>query len=67
MNPGELLATTTGISRARDSWLLPAVLSMTAGAVDVIGFLALGGLFTAYITGNLVGGCRPLHHGRFQR
>ena len=54
MNPGELLATTAGISRARDSWLLPAVLSTTAGAVDVIGFLALGGLFTVHITGNLV-------------
>src|SRR6266700_6197367 len=38
----------------RSSWLLPAVLSTTAGAVDVIGFLALGGLFTAHITGNVV-------------
>jgi len=36
------------------SWLLPAVLSTAAGAVDVIGFLALGGLFTAHITGNVV-------------
>jgi uncharacterized membrane protein YoaK (UPF0700 family) len=35
-------------------WLLATVLSMTAGAVDVIGFLALGGLFTAQITGNMV-------------
>ena len=26
----------------RDSWLLLAVLSTAAGAVDVIGFLALG-------------------------
>jgi uncharacterized membrane protein YoaK (UPF0700 family) len=33
--------------------LLPAVLSTTAGAVDVIGFLALGGLFTAHVSGNL--------------
>jgi uncharacterized membrane protein YoaK (UPF0700 family) len=35
-------------------WLLPVVLSTTDGAVDVIGFLALGGLFTAHITGNVV-------------
>src|SRR5215470_13144456 len=35
-------------------FLLPALLGMTAGAVDVICFLALGGLFTAHITGNLV-------------
>jgi uncharacterized membrane protein YoaK (UPF0700 family) len=35
-------------------WLFVAVLSMTAGAVDVIGFLGFGGLFTAHITGNIV-------------
>ena len=38
----------------RAEWLLPPVLSTTAGAVDVISFLALGGLFTAHITGNVV-------------
>jgi uncharacterized membrane protein YoaK (UPF0700 family) len=44
----------TSIVGHRDSWLLLAVLSTTAGAVDVIGFLTLGGLFTAHITGNVV-------------
>jgi hypothetical protein len=34
--------------------LLPGVLSVTAGSVDVISFLGLGGLFAAHITGNLV-------------
>jgi uncharacterized membrane protein YoaK (UPF0700 family) len=38
----------------RISWWLPTILSTTAGAVDVIGFLVFGGLFTAHITGNLV-------------
>jgi hypothetical protein len=37
----------------RINWWLPAILSTTAGAVDVIGFLVFGGLFTAHITGNL--------------
>lgn len=30
------------------------ILSTTAGAVDTIGFLAVGGLFAAHITGNIV-------------
>jgi uncharacterized membrane protein YoaK (UPF0700 family) len=34
--------------------LLPAVLSLIAGSADVIGFLGLGGLLVAHITGNLV-------------
>ena len=34
--------------------LLPGVLAVTAGSVDVISFLELGGLFTAHVTGNLV-------------
>jgi len=44
---------TARLTLLRAGWLLPAVLSTTAGAVDVIGFLALGGLFTAHISGNL--------------
>jgi uncharacterized membrane protein YoaK (UPF0700 family) len=34
--------------------LLPFILSVIAGSADVISFLALGGLFNAHITGNLV-------------
>src|SRR6185369_4024409 len=34
--------------------MLPSVLSMIAGSADVIGFLGLGGLFIAHITGNLM-------------
>ncbi len=36
-----------------ESWL-PTVLSVIAGMVDLLGFLTLGNIFTAHITGNLV-------------
>jgi hypothetical protein len=50
--------------------LLTFVLSMVAGGTDVIGFLGLGSLFMAHITGNLVvlaarllvGGTAPVAH-----
>src|SRR5258707_9038170 len=51
---GRPLTTTWWVAGIRSGWLLTAVLSVTAGAVDAISFLALGGLFTAHITGNVV-------------
>jgi uncharacterized membrane protein YoaK (UPF0700 family) len=43
------------------------MLSTTAGTVDVIGFLALGGLFTAHITGNIVIAAAHYVTGGFSR
>ncbi|MGY3586670.1 uncharacterized membrane protein YoaK (UPF0700 family) [Bradyrhizobium sp. USDA 4341] len=45
---------TPSVDTSLGTMLLPFVLSVTAGSVDVISFLSLGGLFTAHITGNLV-------------
>jgi uncharacterized membrane protein YoaK (UPF0700 family) len=41
------------VARSLGLALLPGVLSVIAGSADIIGFLGLGGLFTAHITGNL--------------
>jgi uncharacterized membrane protein YoaK (UPF0700 family) len=43
-----------GVGDALATRLLPVVLSMVAGSLDVISFMALDGLFAAHITGNLV-------------
>jgi len=42
---------------------LPTVLSLIAGSSDAIGFLGLGGLFIAHVTGNLVILTAHLVHG----
>jgi uncharacterized membrane protein YoaK (UPF0700 family) len=44
---------------------LPTILSVIAGMVDLTGFLTLGNVFTAHITGNLVViGALVVRHGR---
>src|SRR6266404_5975756 len=48
---------------ARSEARLPPLLSVIAGMVDVIGYLSLGKLFTAHVTGNLVVIAAPLVRG----
>ena len=43
------LVCTPSVDASLSMTLLPAVLSLTAGSVDVISFLGLGGLFLAHI------------------
>jgi uncharacterized membrane protein YoaK (UPF0700 family) len=52
--PGSARALVPSVEDSLAARLLPFVLSLIAGSVDVIGFLGLDGLFTAHITGNLV-------------
>jgi uncharacterized membrane protein YoaK (UPF0700 family) len=48
------LASAPSVDNRRAVQLVLILLSVAAGSVDVIGFLGLGGLFIAHITGNLV-------------
>ncbi len=52
-NRGQTINDTTVAATSLGTALLPSVLSVVAGSTDIIGFLGLGGLFTAHITGNL--------------
>jgi uncharacterized membrane protein YoaK (UPF0700 family) len=51
LTPG---APTPPIENSLSAKLLPTALSIIAGSVDAIGFLGLGALLTAQVTGNLV-------------
>ena len=50
----EVRVATPSVDSSLGMKILPSMLSMIAGSVDVISFLGLGGLFAAHITGNLI-------------
>jgi uncharacterized membrane protein YoaK (UPF0700 family) len=54
VDPGRPGPAVPSVDDSLGTKLLPFVLSVIAGSVDIIGLLGLGGLFTAHITGNIV-------------
>jgi len=52
-----------GVAVSRMEQRLPMLLSVIAGMVDVTGFLTLGNIFTAHITGNIVALAAALGRG----